>query len=309
MDTKRILGECRKLGAKKVLVQIPDGLKTKVQELSDSLEDGGLKTVIHCEPCYGACDIPSHDARLMGCDAIIHIGHTDWGLKTEIPVIYEEYRMKADPVPILERHMNVLAPAKKIGLFTTLQYLDALEPARKFLENNGKEVKTGTSRHCRYPGQVVGCDFSGAREIESLVDAYLFIGTGLFHPIGLAMAVEKPVLFLSLENGNLINMKDEKEMLVRIRFAQIEKAKDMKNFGILVSTKQGQMHIKTAEKVKKELESKGKSAWILSMNNITPEKIMGMKLDVLVNCACPRLTGDFRHFRKPILDPDDINKL
>lgn len=309
MDTKRILGEAKKLKAKKVLLQIPEGLKMKAREIADSLKKEGLEVLISCEPCFGACDIPSHNTKKLGCDAIIHIGHTDWGLKTEVPVIYEEYRLDADPVPVLEKNIGLLKPAKTIGLFTTVQYLDAFQDVKKFLEKQGKKVKTGKSRHCKHPGQVIGCDFSGPQKIEDSVDAFLFFGTGMFHSLGLARKVKKPVLFLSLENKNLISMKNEQEMMERIRFAQIEKAKEGQNFGVLVSTKPGQMKVKLAEKVRKKLEKKGKDAWILVMDNITPEKLLGLKLDAMVNCACPRLTEDFRQFKKPILDPEEADKI
>ena len=103
--------------------------------------------------------------------------------------------------------------------------------------------------------------------------------------------------------------KVKRDMLLRIRAMQVEKAKGLCNFGILVSTKPGQLNPGTAEKAKARLESKGKMAWILAMDEIAPAKLLGMKLDCLVNCACPRLSEDFRQFRKPILNPEDVEKL
>ena len=69
------------------------------------------------------------------------------------------------------------------------------------------------------------------------------------------------------------------------------------------------MLLRRAEDIKKKLESKGKKAWILAMDQVTPEKIMGMKFDVLVNCACPRMNEDTKLFKKPILNPEDVDKL
>lgn len=308
-NAEKLSEDIRKSKARRILLQAPEGLKTRVQEIGEQLERSGLTVFISGEPCYGACDVRDHQAKLLNCDLLVHIGHTDMGIKTLVPVLYEEYRIDLDPVPMLKNHMNVLDASKRIGLFTTVQYLSGLGKAREFLESRGKKVVLAGSPKTRYPGQVVGCDFSGPKSIEKLVDAFLFIGSGFFHPLGIAMAVEKPVLFLNVEGGELLNMKSEKEMLQRIRFAQVEKARDCKTFGILLSTKPGQLFLKKAEESKRKLEKLGKKACILVMDEITPQKLLGLKLDCLVNCSCPRLTDDSRLFKKPILNPDDVDKL
>ena len=84
---KEILDKIKMLGANRVLLQVPEGLKTKVQEISKELE--GLEVLISTEPCYGACDVRDHEAKQLGCDVVLHIGHSDFGVKTEVPVILE----------------------------------------------------------------------------------------------------------------------------------------------------------------------------------------------------------------------------
>ena len=44
----------------------------------------------------------------------------------------------------------------------------------------------------KHPGQVLGCCYSTARELY--LDEYLFIGTGQFHPLGIALATGKRVV-------------------------------------------------------------------------------------------------------------------
>ena len=77
-------------------------------------------------------------------------------------------------------------------------------------------------------------------------------------------------------------------------------------FGILISSKPGQLQLRTAERVKERLEREGKKAYLLVLDEIRPEKLMGLKLDCLVNCACPRLTEDIESFGKIILGPEDL---
>ena len=187
-----------------------------------------------------------------------------------------------------------------------------LKPAKKFLESAAggkKRVSIGSPKRAKHQGQVLGCDFSAAEIFKNIADCFLFIGSGLFHPLGLAMKLRKPVLFLDIETGKLRNMAGEKRKREIIRTANIHRASECWNFGVLVSTKQGQMHLRTAENAKKMLKKKGKNAWIIVMDEIKPEKLMGMKLDCLVNCTCPRLTDDTSQFKKPILNPEDVGKL
>jgi 2-(3-amino-3-carboxypropyl)histidine synthase len=308
----RLTENIRKRNPRMVFLQAPEGLKTKVQGIADMIEKScKCSVLISNDPCYGACDLQDGKAKLLGCDLLVHMGHTPMKLKrnTVVPVLFEEYMIEIDPVPFLKRHLKLLRPCKKCCLVTTAQYISGIEPARKFLEANGKKVYVGQPSVAKYPGQVLGCDYSAAEPFDRLVDCFIYLGTGRFHPIGLAMKVNKPVLVVDYELNTLENMHRERDMLKRIRMVQIEKAKESKNFGILVSAKPGQENIGIAKKVQKKLRKKGKNAWILVMDEIVPEKLLGMKLDVLVNCACPRLTEDFRQFKKPILDPEEVNQI
>ncbi|MCX6814339.1 MAG: diphthamide biosynthesis enzyme Dph2 [Candidatus Aenigmarchaeota archaeon] len=308
LDYGKLSQEIKKRKAKSVLLQLPEGLKMQALEIARTLEKSGAEILLSIETCYGACDILDREAKSLGCDLIIHVGHSEM-IKTQVPVIYEEYRMDYDPVPLLEKNLRSLENYGKICLLTTLQFISSLEPAKKFLESKGKKVLIGKPKVAKYPGQILGCDYSTAKACEKEADCFLFLGSGKFHPLGVAINVENPVLFLDFETGKLENLEKEKFRLMKIRAAQLEKAKEAKNFGILVSTKPGQGSLALAEKAKKELESKGKNAWILVAGEFTPEKILGLKLECLVDCACPRLAEDISLFKKPIIRPEYIDSL
>jgi 2-(3-amino-3-carboxypropyl)histidine synthase len=305
-DCEKLAQEMKRRKARRVLVQLPEGLKTQAQEIARNLEKSCAEILLSVETCYGACDILDREAKSLGCDLIIHFGHSEMLGKTQVPVIYEEFRIQFDPVSLLEKNIKDLEPYRKICLLTTLQFLDSLEPARKFLESRGKTILIGKPKLAKYPGQILGCDHSAAVQGS---DCFLFIGSGRFHPLGVSLGVEKPVLFLDYESGKLEDLEKEKFRLMKIRAANLEKSRDSKNFGILVSTKQGQGSLAIAEKAKSELEKKGRQAWILVAGEFTSEKILGLKLDCLVDCACPRLAEDTPLFRKPIIRPEDVTKI
>jgi len=279
------------------LLQIPDGLKRKALKLADESGD----VVIDCESCYGACDLAVNEAKALGCDKIIHFGHSKL-IETDVPVEYKEVRENFDIKPLLKK---IDIKEKRIGLISTLQFIDSLEEVKNFLEKNGKIVKIGKGRN--YPGQILGCDISSAKSIEKDVDAFLYIGSGNFHPLGLVLQTERPVYFLNVEKNKLESLKELKGKFLRQKYATQALAKDAKTFGILVSVKPGQMNLKLAKEIKKRLEDKGKKAYILVFNEIKAEKLEGMDLDCYINTACPRIAIDNRtDFKKPILNPDEI---
>lgn len=306
MNLESILRKVKKVGAGRVFIQVPEGLKTRVLELAELLEKRGIKAFVSLEVCYGACDLSMEEAGKVGADLILHLGHSDFGLKSKIPVLYEEWRIAFDPVPLLKKNLGKLKGYEKICLVTTLQFLDSLTKAKKFLESSGKTIKIGRPAKAKYAGQILGCDYSAAEPLEGLVECFLFLGSGRFHPLGLGMAVKKPVLFLDFEKGRLEDLDEEVQKLRMAKASRREWAKGCRVFGILISTKPGQLQLRTAERIKERLEKQGKKAYLLVLDEIRPDKLMGLKLDCLVNCACPRLTEDIENFGKIILEPGDI---
>jgi len=308
-DKTQLLRKLKKFKAKKIFIQVPEGLKMQVLDIAEFLQSKGFEAFVCIEPCYGACDIRDDEALRTGCDLILHFGHSDFGVKTNVPVIYEEFRVDVDVIPLLKKNLHILKHYKNIALVTTLQYVSALDKVKRFLESFDKNIFIGKSRKTKHPGQVLGCDYSAAESVEAKVDCFLFFGSGRFHPLGLSLRVNKPVLFLDLETGKIENLESEKQRIERIRFMQIEKAKTCKRFGILVSTKPGQARPKLAEKIHLSLRKTGRKAWILVADEIKPEKLLGLDIECLINTACPRITDDFRIFKKPILSPEELEKI
>jgi 2-(3-amino-3-carboxypropyl)histidine synthase len=61
--------------AKKVCIQLPDGLKPKAKEITDHLQEKTkAKVFIWAGSCFGACDTPN----IKGFDLLIQWGHSAW---------------------------------------------------------------------------------------------------------------------------------------------------------------------------------------------------------------------------------------
>ncbi len=306
MISEKSLSQLRSIGAKKILIQVPEGLKTKLLAFADFLSSRGFEPTVSIEPMFGACDLRDYEAKELGCDALLHIGHADFGVKPKLPVVYEPYEIVFDPVPLLKKHLEKLDAYKKICLTTTVNFQGALKPAQEFLKENGKKIFLGTQSRSGGAGTILGCDWSAAKPLEPTVDCFLYLGSGVFHPRGLALAVGKPVLALDYETGELVNYEQERKKFLSLQAFHLSEARDATTFGLLVSVKPGQNYSALAGRLKQLLEKKGKKAYLLAADFLSPEKLLGLKLDVLVNCACPRMNEDSKMFKKPILNPEDV---
>ena len=151
-------------------------------------------------------------------------------------------------------------------------------------------------------GHVLGCWTKNADKIANRIDAFLFIGSGLFHP----MAIKgKPVYVLDIEKSKI--EKSDSNLFEKKRFAKIYKCREAKTFGIILSSKPGQRDIKKAFWAKKILEKKDKKAFVLIMSEISDRNLMGMKFDAYINTACPRICED--NFSRPMINAEDVDLL
>ncbi len=304
-----ILAELRRLNANRVLIQSPEGLRREAEELASFLENKGIEAILHGEVNYGACDPADLEAKRLGCDALIHLGHSYMTLHLEVPTIFVPAFSEVDVIPSLKKNLGEIRKlGEKIALVTTAQHIHKLGEAREFLEKQGFEVVIGKGdSRVSWPGQVLGCNFSSAR-----VDAegILFIGSGYFHPLGVALATKKPTLAVNPYSGDAIWMTEEAERLIRKRWAQIAKAMDAKSFGVIVSTKKGQLRLAEAKRILNLLREHGKKAKLIAMDHIDYGKLEGFPFDAYVVVACPRVPmDDYENWMKPVLTPREVELL
>lgn len=64
--------------AKRVVLQLPDGLKPKAKEILEYIEKNAkVEVIIWLGTCFGACDVPMELDRL-GVDLLIQFGHSEF---------------------------------------------------------------------------------------------------------------------------------------------------------------------------------------------------------------------------------------
>ena len=362
-ELDKITALIKERGARRVGLQLPEGLKTVATEIAAELSKAtGVAVILSGNSCYGACDVDEKLARIV--DILFHFGHTEtflqaktftkkykflwsgflfqrkvagkaflsWGsapsrappvppqaqegltrkpykgLKKRVvlkegiqqKVVFVELRSTAEIKPVVERAVAALK-GDCVGLVATVQHVHALSEAKTVLARSGKKVVLGKSHNLKYDGQVLGCDFSSARVP---CDEILFIGSGSFHPSGLALYTGKRVI--AADPFTLQISIFEPDDLRKKRYAVIARAMDAKSFGIIVGMKSGQFDLNEAIELQRKAGAKGLDTHLIAMDEITEAGLLGFKVDAFVNTACPRLPEDFVHFSKPVLSINEF---
>jgi len=287
----------RQRGAETVALQFPAGLKRQAWGVASRLRDAGFAVIVSGDPCYGACDL-ALDALSMA-DVLVHFGHAPVG---ELPdVIYEPVQADFDVI-ILERALPLLA-GRSVGLVTTVQHVHMIDAMAAFLVGKGIECRTAPGDH-RSPavGQVLGCSYEAARGTGA--DEILYVGTGIFHPLGIQLATRARVVALDPYTGEAQVV--DASRLLRQRFAVIERARNAESIGIILSTKSGQQRLALARR----LAMLSDKAVIVAMREVCPDELLNLGFSAYVNTACPRLAYDDQvRFPVPVLTPAEFEIL
>jgi len=302
-EEERLRQEIVKLGARRVLIQLPEGLKFEAPRLAKVVEKAGALPIVSADPCYGACDLATSEAESLGADLIVHYGHSKLLKYEKVPTIYIEARATISVMEAIEKALPLMEKWHKVGLATTVQHVQTLDEAKEMLIRNGKTVMVGDAGRLNYPGQVVGCDYSNAKSVAEDVEGFLFIGGGRFHALGLALSTSKPTVVADPYEKRAYSIDEETQKVQRQRWASIQEAHKAKTFAVLVGLKPGQKRLEEALTIREKLEKAGKDAYIFAIREITPETVMNFQtVDAYVNTACPRVSIDVpSKFSKPML--------
>ena len=300
-EKEKLISELNERKPKKVLVQLAEGIKRDASEISNWIESLGIECIFSGETCWGACSVAVQEAQALGVDLLVHFGHAQF-IEVDFPILYMEVQDILDLNPILNKSLPHLEQYKSIGLSYSIQHRHDIENVKKFYEDNGKKVtlsqKAGTNA---YEGHITGCEYRGLKAIQDQVDAFVIIGNQ-FHSMGATLALTKPVILIDVYNDDVRSMAGLKEKILKQRLFSIEKFKAAKNVAIIVEIKPGQK-FGNPKKLLEKLRNAGKNAIVITMSELTPDKIMNFyHIDAFVELACPRIAlDDFAKYPKPIL--------
>lgn len=246
------------------------------------------------QPCYGACDLDTYLMRRT--DVFVHFGHSP--MKESDKIIYVPLFSNVDPFPIMEDALDDIE-GDEVGLVTTAQHMNRFEDMCDWLEERGYTVQTrkGDDR-LTYEGQVLGCNYASA---DIPADDVLYVGGGKFHPLGLAMEHPDKNVVIADPVNNVVTIADTRKFMKQ-RYASVHKAMDAEKWGVIFCTKIGQGRMEIAEKILEDNEN----AYLITMDEVTPDRLRNFDMDAFVNTGCPRITtDDGPRFHKPMLTPQE----
>ena len=205
-------------------------------------------------------------------------------------------------------NLDASALPKNIGLATTVQFLEFVDEIKELLEKNGKTIFVDKIKQ-KYEGQLLGCDTGAAEKVKDKVDAFLYIGTGIFHPLGITLNSDKDVFCYDPVNAVLSKIdKEQIERYNKKRKGAYLKFMEAKEIGILVSLKPGQNNFRKAVELKKQL--KDKNCYIFAFDTLDFNQVENFPfIQCWVNTACNRILDDYEKFPKPLIDLSEIGKM
>ena len=79
LEMDRVIREIKKSKSKRVVIQLPDGMKPLATDIAKEIESKTkAKVLIWLGTCFGACDTPPIEKLKPKVDLLIQWGHSEW---------------------------------------------------------------------------------------------------------------------------------------------------------------------------------------------------------------------------------------
>ncbi|UKZ51861.1 Diphthamide biosynthesis protein 1 [Trichoderma virens] len=272
-EIPKTIHRIRESGARKVALQMPEGLLLFATTISDIVTQfcPGVETLIMGDVTYGACCIDDYTARALGCDLLVHYAHSclipvD---VTKIKTLYVFVDISIDTAHLVASLERNFASGKTIAIVGTIQFNATIHGIRSGLEAAGFGVVVPQIAPLS-KGEILGCTSPRLRD-EDGIDLILYLGDGRFH----------------LESIMIHN-----PAIPAYRYDPYSRKLTRETYG-------------HDEMQSRELAERGIPKVDLLLSEIFPGKLAMMSdVECWVQVACPRLSIDWGYaFPRPLLTP------
>ena len=295
--------QLRRNKSKRVAIQFPEGLLLYATTISDILERfAGVESVVMGDTTFGACCVDDFTANSLGCDFLIHYGHSCLipVNQTTIKCMYVFVDIGINQEHFLSIIRHNFRKETKIALVATIQFVATLQQAKLELEKDYQVVVPQSKPLSK--GEILGCT---APRLDSC-DILVYLGDGRFHLEAIMIANPEIPAYRYDPYSKILSKEyyDTNEMH-RMRKEAIEKARKAKTFGLILGTLGRQGSTKVLDHLERRFDEKNIKFINVLLSEITPEKLDQFpQVDAWVQIACPRLSIDWGYaFSKPLLSP------
>jgi len=305
LEIPKTIWRIRRDKFKRIALQLPEGLTMFATTISDIIEQfTGAETVIMADVTYGACCVDDFSAKALGCDFMVHYGHSclvPVDQTSSIKMLYVFVDIKLDSLHFIETLKANLPSEQPLSLVSTIQFVATLQAVAKELRDVGYTVQVPQIKPLS-PGEILGCtspDMSGS---ENLV----YLGDGRFH-LESAMIANPSINAYRYDPYSKVFSREyyDHDLMKKNRKGAIEKAMEAETWGLILGTLGRQGNPNILHHLKSKCEAKGKKIVTILLSEIFPQKLALMsEVGAWVQIACPRLSIDWgMAFPAPILSP------
>jgi len=305
LEIPKTIWRIRRDKFKRIALQLPEGLTMFATTISDIIEQfTGAETVIMADVTYGACCVDDFSAKALGCDFMVHYGHSclvPVDQTSSIKMLYVFVDIKLDSLHFIETLKANLPSDQPLSLVSTIQFVATLQAVAKELREVGYTVQVPQIKPLS-PGEILGCTSPDMSDSENLV----YLGDGRFH-LESAMIANPSINAYRYDPYSKVFSREyyDHELMKKNRKYAIEKAVEAETWGLILGTLGRQGNPNILHHLKSKCEAKGKKIVTILLSEIFPQKLALMsEVGAWVQIACPRLSIDWgMAFQAPILSP------
>lgn len=319
-EIPKTIHRIRSLGAKRVALQMPEGLLMFATTISDILTRfcPGCETLIMGDVTYGACCIDDFTARALGCDLLVHYAHSCLipVSATKMPTLYVFVDISIDTAHLVATLSRNIPPGKTVAMVSTVQFSNTLHLVKPALEAEGINVLIPQVAPLS-KGEILGCT-APKLETKSIqartetgadarpVDILLYLGDGRFHLEAAMIANPSlPAYRYDPYSRRLTHETYSHSTMLSSRSSALAAAKTARRWGLILGAlgRQGNPH--ALRLIEAHLRARGIDCVTLLLSEIFPGKLaLFADVECWVQIACPRLSIDWGHaFARPLLTP------
>jgi len=278
--------------------------------ISDILEKFvGVETLIMGDVTYGACCVDDYTARSLGCDFMVHYGHSclvPIDVST-ITTLYVFVDIKIDLTHFLESVKLNFPATHRVVFAGTVQFQSSIHAAIQPLTDYFARLHVPQAKPLS-KGEVLGCTSPTFGDDE--FDILIYLADGRFHLESLMIQNPQIPSFYKYDPYNKAFTLEDYDygQMHSIRSDAIERAKKARHFGVILGTLGRQGNPNILNRITKIIQERGGTVLTVLLSEIFPAKLAQFpQIDAWIQVACPRLSIDWGYaFDKPLLSPYEI---
>lgn len=336
-EIPKTIWRLRQAKAARVALQFPEGLQMFSCVIADILERFCAPdledVVIMGDVTYGACCVDDFTAKALGCDFLVHYGHS-----CLIPVqtvastlangrtfstLYVFVDIGIDVAHFISS-IKLTFPERshRFALVGTIQFASALQASAALLSQEYDTPVVVPQAKPLSPGEILGC--TSPKLTPGAFDALLYLGDGRFHlesimisnPDVPAYRYDPYSKALTIERYHTSKMHDIRQKAIA-RAAMIAPVQStsgetvsltgvLPKVGIILGTLGRQGSTSVLSSIEETLKKRGVPYFVALLSEIFPHKLAMFDhcIEAWVQIACPRLSIDWGSaFKAPLLNP------